>query len=97
MPVCYTIGSKCRQLAGYSDDTERYYLEYRTAGDDRVRDSHAALNGIVLPKRRPFWQKYYTPNGWRCRCHVVEVLASSNTKAIVSKLLPKEKRHNGNR
>ncbi len=67
--------------AGYSDDTERYYLEYRTAGDDRVRDSHAALNGIVLPKDDPFWQEYYTPNGWRCRCHVVEVLASSNTKS----------------
>ncbi|MCH4828231.1 phage minor head protein [Flavobacterium columnare] len=41
--------------AGYSDDTERYYLEYRTAGDDRVRDSHAAY-GIVLPKDDPFWQ-----------------------------------------
>ncbi|MCH4828902.1 hypothetical protein EJB19_004110 [Flavobacterium columnare] len=47
---------------------------------------------MVLPKDDPFWQKYYTPNGWRCRCHVVEVLASSNKKAIVSKLLPKEKR-----
>ncbi len=67
--------------SGYSDDTERYYLEYRTAGDDRVRDSHAALNGIVLPKDDPFWHYFYPPNGWRCRCHVVEVLASKNEKS----------------
>ncbi len=66
---------------GYSDDTERYYLQYRTAGDDKVRDSHRTLNGITLPKDDPFWLYYYTPNGWRCRCQVVEVLASKNEKS----------------
>lgn len=61
--------------ANLQDDTDRYWLEYRTANDNRVRDSHAALNGICLPKTDPFWTEYYPPNAWRCRCVAVEVLA----------------------
>lgn len=52
----------------------RYNLQYRTAGDSRVRPDHEALEGITLPKSDPFWLSYYPPNGWRCRCSVVEVL-----------------------
>lgn len=61
------------------DNTDRYWLEYRTAGDEKVRDSHAALNGVCLPKTDPFWQEFYPPNGWRCRCTAVEVLAREKT------------------
>lgn len=57
------------------EDTDKYWLEYRTAGDERVRAEHQAINGICLPKTDPFWQNYYPPNGWRCRCVAVEVLA----------------------
>jgi len=41
-----------------------------------VRDEHAALEGITLPASDPFWDKYYAPNGWNCRCTVVKVRAS---------------------
>lgn len=51
----------------------RYDLQYRTAGDGRVREEHAAMHGITLPADDPFWDKYYPPNGWRCRCTAVEV------------------------
>lgn len=68
-------------------DSDRYNLQYRTAGDNRVRDSHARLNGTTLPKSDPFWDLYYAPNGWNCRCNVVEVLKdkyplSDSKKAI---------------
>lgn len=66
--------------ANLQEDTSRYWLEYRTAGDERVRQSHAALAGICLPKDDAFWTEYYPPNGWRCRCTAVEVLARENTK-----------------
>ncbi|MCX8018923.1 MAG: phage head morphogenesis protein [Chitinophagaceae bacterium] len=58
------------------DDPEgkRYNLQYRTANDDKVRDTHRAMEGITLPANSPFWDKYYPPNGWRCRCRVVQVL-----------------------
>lgn len=52
---------------------DRYNLQYRTAGDNRVRPDHEALEGITLPKSDKFWSEYYPPNGWRCRCDVVEV------------------------
>lgn len=57
----------------YEKDGDRYNLQYRTAADDRVREEHAALHGITLPPSDKFWDKYYPPNGWRCRCTVVQV------------------------
>lgn len=70
----------------FSDD-ERYWLQYRTANDEKVREEHAVLHNITLPKTDPFWNKYFAPNGWRCRCLVVQVLkelhkASDSKKAI---------------
>lgn len=41
-------------------------LKYRTVGDERVRDEHAALNGTIKPVDDPFWSTHYPPNGWRC-------------------------------
>ena len=41
---------------------------YRTMRDERVRASHAAWDGLVLPAGDAFWQQHYPPNGWRCRC-----------------------------
>ena len=61
--------------ANLQEDTSRYWLEYRTAGDEKVRAQHQALNGICLTKDDDFWTEYYPPNGWRCRCIAVEVLA----------------------
>ena len=58
----------------FEEDGDRYYLQYRTAGDDKVRPEHAALNRITLPMSDPFWESYYPPNGWNCRCTVVQVL-----------------------
>jgi SPP1 gp7 family putative phage head morphogenesis protein len=57
----------------FEQDGDRYNLQYRTAGDDRVRDEHAAMDGTTLPVDDPFWNSYYPPNGWRCRCGAVQV------------------------
>lgn len=46
------------------------YWQYRTAGDEHVRKSHAALEGIILPFDDPRWKKIFPPNGWNCRCYV---------------------------
>ena len=60
----------------FTEDGDRYNLQYRTAGDDKVRPEHAALNGVTLPMSDPFWETYYPPNGWNCRCTVVQVRKS---------------------
>lgn len=65
------MASKWVNQAGRGD---KYYLQYRTAADSAVRPAHQRLEGITLPSSDPFWESYYPPNGWRCRCDVVEVL-----------------------
>ena len=37
------------------------YSMYMTAKDDRVRDSHRALDGVVLPTLDPFWDSHTGP------------------------------------
>lgn len=54
------------RTAQADDDTT--HLQYLTMEDERVRPSHAALDGIVLPKDDPFWQTHLPPWEWGCRC-----------------------------
>lgn len=49
------------------------YLRYQTAGDDSVRNEHRLLDGITKRVDDPFWRTYYPPNGWNCRCEVIQV------------------------
>ena len=60
----------------FMQDGDRYYLQYRTAGDAKVRPPHAEMAGITLPASDPFWAEFYPPNGWGCRCSVVQVRKS---------------------
>lgn len=69
--------SSAQMAAKWADvakDGDRYNLQYRTAKDNRVRESHRVLDGKTLPASDPFWDSYYPPNGWRCRCTVLQVL-----------------------
>lgn len=61
---------------GFMEDGDRYNLQYRTANDGKVRPEHAAMHGITLPMSDPFWEEFYPPNGWNCRCTVVQVRKS---------------------
>jgi SPP1 gp7 family putative phage head morphogenesis protein len=51
------------------------YWKYMTAGDNRVRPNHAALDGFVAQNTDPIWRRIYPPNGFNCRCTVVPILA----------------------
>lgn len=76
----YNIVQSSAEMAAkwerFSEDGDRYNLQYRTAGDDKVRPEHAALNGVTLPPSDPFWEEYYPSNRWNCRCTVVQVRKS---------------------
>ena len=73
----YIYATQAAQMASkwndFEQDGDRYNLQYRTANDDRVRESHIPLHDITLPPSDPFWDKYFPPNGWRCRCTAVQV------------------------
>lgn len=64
------MAAKWQQL---TRDGDRYNLQYRTSGDDKVRAKHRAMDGITLPPSDPFWGAYFPPNDWGCRCNVVRV------------------------
>ena len=64
----------------FARDGDDYLLQYRTAGDGKVRPEHAALNGVTLPTSDTFWDEYYPPNGWNCRCTAVQVRKGKYTE-----------------
>ena len=65
-------------------------LVYRTQGDERVRDAHTLLNGIVAAIGSDFWKSHYPPNGWRCRCYVVQTAETPTNEDKIPKLNDKD-------
>ena len=43
-------------------------LRYNTIGDQRVRDEHAEHDNKIFPVDHPFWDVWFPPNDWNCRC-----------------------------
>ena len=53
----------------------RPYWQYSAVDDKRTRPTHAALHGLVYPADHPFWDTWYPPNGFRCRCNMKSLSA----------------------
>lgn len=49
------------------------FLLYDAIDDYRTRPEHAAWDGRVYPIGHPFWRDHYPPNGWNCRCSVIQL------------------------
>jgi SPP1 gp7 family putative phage head morphogenesis protein len=48
----------------------RPFWEYDAINDNATRPSHKALDKTVKRADDPFWETYYPPNGFKCRCSV---------------------------
>lgn len=70
--------------AQYEADGDRYDLQYRTVGDDHVREAHRLLDGFTAPPSDRFWDSYYPPNGWGCRCTVSQVRKGKYDSSLTS-------------
>lgn len=78
--VIYDTNLRMAHSAGRWEDIQRLkhnrpYLRYVAVLDERTRESHRRWHGLILPVDHPFWQKHYPPNGWRCRCIVMQLSA----------------------
>lgn len=61
-----TMAYGAGQYAKLQEVKNRFpYWQYVTAGDERVRDSHRALDGKIFKAGDP---QYYPPVGFNCRC-----------------------------
>ncbi len=45
--------------------------KFITAGDERVRASHAKLDNLVMPLNDPRWRSFTPPLDWGCRCNKI--------------------------
>lgn len=79
--VIYDNNMRSAHMAGrwqqiQASKDRRPYLQYRTAGDARVRPQHRQWDGLVYPVDHSFWDTHYPPNGWGCRCDIRSLSAS---------------------
>ncbi len=78
LKTIYRANLRSARAAGQWDRIQRSkralpFLVYLIGPSRRHRPSHEAKNGLVLPVDDPFWQTWYPPNGWGCKCHVRQI------------------------
>jgi len=49
------------------------FLMYDAVDDHRTRPLHASWDQKVLPVKSPWWGSHYPPNGYNCRCGVIQL------------------------
>lgn len=69
MQTAFQVG-RYRQLTDPDIVRRRPYWQYDAVLDERTRPTHRALDGTVRRADDPFWDTWYPPNGYRCRCSV---------------------------
>jgi len=57
------------------------YWQYTAVLDESTRAQHRALHGRVFKCTDQFWQNFYPPNGWNCRCFVRNLTKSQLDRA----------------
>ncbi len=59
-----------RYVQAIQNVKNRPYWQYWAKMDGKTRPAHAALHGKIFRYDDPFWQHFYPPNGYNCRCTV---------------------------
>ena len=58
------------------------FWKYVTMDDGRERETHAELDGVILPADDPFWADHYPPWDFNCRCMVVQLTPEDAKDAV---------------
>ena len=68
-----TAYSASRYLEQLQDADFAPYLQYKCIIDSHTRPEHLALHDKVYRYDDEFWASFYPPNGWGCRCYVINL------------------------
>ena len=67
--TAYNVGHY-QQMTDPAVLRQRPYWQYNAVNDAHTRPSHLAMDGRVFPADSPVWDKWFPPNGFKCRCTV---------------------------
>jgi len=78
LKTIYDVNLRTSYAAGHWQRIEENkrgapYVMYSAILDNRTRPLHRAWNGKVLPADDPWWKTHTPPNGWNCRCTVIQL------------------------
>ena len=59
------------------------FLQYSTVKDSRVRPDHQEVDGVIRHVDDPFWNTWFPPNDWNCRCIVTQLEDATVTKGTL--------------
>jgi SPP1 gp7 family putative phage head morphogenesis protein len=76
----YNVG-RYRQMTDPDVLKARPYWKYDAVDDQKTRPSHRALDNKVFPADHPFWDTWYPPNGFKCRCSVISMTGSQLSRS----------------
>ena len=80
-----SVGQNSASFARFMEekDTVTSLVRYETVGDTKVRSEHQLLNGKVFDLNDTEARDLWPPNGYGCRCEMVQHLG--DTKTVISK------------
>lgn len=75
--VIFETNMRTARAAGQWQRIERTkklmpYLRYGIGPSVRHRPEHLSWDGVILPVDDQFWDAHMPPNGWLCKCHVIQ-------------------------
>lgn len=74
LSVAVGQGAAAYHRALSEKDTVTTYVQYQTAGDSKVRDSHRLLDGKIFNLSDPEAMRLWPPNAYGCRCEMVQYI-----------------------
>lgn len=78
LKTIYWANTRTARAAGLWERAQRTkrvapYFLYRLGPSENHRPHHVSKAGTVLPVDHPFWDTWFPPNGWGCKCWIRQV------------------------
>jgi SPP1 gp7 family putative phage head morphogenesis protein len=87
LSASYSVG-RYKQLMEVAE--ARPWWQYMTVRDESRREAHASQHGKIYRYDHPFWETWYPPNGFNCRCYTKSLSDRQVDPKKIERQLPTE-------